>query len=247
MNRCWIVTSMMVAWSVQAADLPAQPGTAAAPVQPHAPSIESPGYVWNDVKGEQLLALEATGDATRGAYAFKVCKDCHGGDALGDAAGFYPRLAGQHATVLVKQLADIRAGRRDNPKMYPYASEHSISSEQIADIAAYLNGLPVPPEHGQGPGGDLALGERLYKADCASCHGRTGEGKADEFYPKLSDQHYAYLLRQTYEIRDGVRRNAQPDMVDAVKPYSDAEIIAVIDYVSRFPTKDNSGTLQQKR
>jgi cytochrome c553 len=239
---------MMVAWSVQAADLPAQPGTAdatdkpataAVPVQPHASGIESPGYVWNEVKGEELLALKATGDATRGAYAFKVCKNCHGSDALGDAAGFYPRLAGQHATVLVKQLADIRAGRRDNPKMYPYATDHAISSEQIADIAAYLQSLPVPVEHGQGPGGDLALGARLYKKDCETCHGPAGEGKADKFYPKVSGQHYAYLLRQAYEIRDGVRRNAKPDMVDAIKPYSDAEVIAVIDYISRFPVTDN--------
>ncbi len=249
MNRNLIFATLLGVWSVQAADQPTPPAPAtvhetapvaeAVPVQPHAPGIESPGYVWNDIKGEELLALKATGDATRGADAYIVCQGCHGSDALGDAAGFYPRLAGQHASVLIKQMADVRAGRRDNPKMYPFATEHVVSTQEIADIAAYLHSLPVPPTHGQGPGADLTGAADLYKKDCETCHGPAGQGKGDKFYPKLADQHFAYLVRQALALRDGLRRNANPDMVEAIKPYTDAEVVAVIDYVSRLPAPGN--------
>ena len=230
-----LAASLTLAWALPAAPLGAQPG---ADAQPRAAGIESPDYVWNEQKGEELIALKATGDVTRGTYAFMVCKKCHGAEALGDEAGFYPRLAGQHATVLIKQLTDVRAGRRDNPKMYPYANQHVISSQQIADIAAYLQAQPVPPEHGQGPGGDLGEAERLYKKDCKSCHGADGQGKANKFSPKLADQHYAYLLRQSLDIRNGVRRNANPDMVRAFRGYSDADVAAVCDYLSRLPSPE---------
>ncbi|AGA91312.1 cytochrome c553 [Thioflavicoccus mobilis 8321] len=247
MNRHLIIGALVVGCALQAGGpvgrslaAPAVGDAAAkdAARQPRAPGIESPDYVWNEVEGEELRALRATGDPVRGAYAYKLCRNCHGNDAAGDAAGFYPRLAGQHATVLIKQLADVREGRRDNPKMYPFATEHSISTQQIADIAVYLQGLPVDPEHGRGIGGDMSEGARLYEDDCEVCHGLAGEGDADAFYPKLADQHYAYLTRQAFDIRDGVRRNANPEMVEAIERYTDQQILAVINYVSWLDGRD---------
>ena len=35
----------------------------------------------------------------------------------------------------------------------------------------------------------------------------------------IAGQHYKYLLRQMTEIRDGKRRNANPDMVKIIKKY----------------------------
>lgn len=234
MNRLSLMLLMLAAWSVHSEDaLP--PAAEAVPQQPYAPGIESPGYIWNEVKGEELLALRAKGDAGHGKAAFIVCEGCHGSDALGDEAGFYPRLAGQQASVLIKQLADLRAGTRDNPKMYPFANEHVISTHELADIAVFLHGLPVPESHGKGPGSDLARGAELYKRDCETCHGSVGQGSEQKFYPRLNGQHYKYMLRQVLDIRDGVRRNANPDMVDSVKGYTDGDVEAVIDHVSRLP------------
>lgn len=236
MNRSSIFAVSMLACSVQAADTQA-PAASDLPQQPFAPGIESPGYVWNEVKGEELMALRAKGDPANGKAAFIICEGCHGPDAPGDEAGFYPRLSGQHASVLIKQLADVRAGRRDNPKMYPFASEHVITPQEMADIAMYLYGLPIPEKHGQGAGTDLALGKKLYRQDCETCHGEAGEGSEQKFYPRVQGQHYKYLLRQAFDIRDGVRRNANPDMVKAIKEYSDSDIEAVTDYISRMPAK----------
>ncbi|MFD2113816.1 c-type cytochrome [Thiorhodococcus fuscus] len=236
MNRYLILTLLLIASSIHADDETANHVTDV-PEQPYAPGIESPGYIWNDLKGEELLALRAKGDAARGKAAFIVCEGCHGSQALGDEAGFYPRLAGQHASVLIKQLTDVREGRRDNPKMYPFASQHVITTQEVADIAAYLHSLPVPESHGQGPGVDLDRAASLYRKDCRVCHKTHGEGDAEQFYPRLNGQHYQYLLRQALDIRDGVRRNANPDMVEAIKPYSDDEIEQVIDYISRMPVE----------
>ncbi len=43
-------------------------------------------------------------------------------------------------------------------------------------------------------------------------------------------QHYKYLLRQMTEIRDGHRRNANPDMVKIIKKYDNKQLIAISAY-----------------
>jgi cytochrome c553 len=48
----------------------------------------------------------------------------------------------------------------------------------------------------------------------------------------LAGQHYKYLLRQMTEIRDGKRRNANPDMVTIIKKYDNAQLVAISAYQS---------------
>ena len=204
-------------------------------VQPKASGIEAPDYVWNAMQGEKYLALGAKGDVLRGEISYEVCQGCHRAGARGRPDGSYPRLAGQHTSVLIKQMTDVRAGRRDNPKMYPFANQHVIGPQDIADIAVYLQALPVTPDNGKGPGTDLEKGKALYGKDCETCHRMDGEGNSPKFFPRVSGQHYKYLLREGLFIRDGKRRNANPKMVEAVKAYSNADLEAVSDYMSRFP------------
>lgn len=190
---------------------------------------------WNDIKGEQLAALKAKGDPARGEAAFEPCQGCHRKDASGRTSGSYPRLSGQHATVLIKQIADIRAGRRLNPKMEPFIEDHVITPYEIADIAAYLQGLPILVENGKGPGTGVAAGKQIYDRDCVKCHGGKGEGSAEQFYPMVAAQHYRYLLREMQFIRDGDRKNSNPDMVKVIKPYATTDLEALADYMAQFP------------
>ena len=182
--------------------------------------------VWNELKG----------DPARGAEAFVICQGCHKHGATGTSSGAYPRLAGQHATVLIEQMTDIRSGARKNPKMERFSDEHVLTTQEIADIAAYVQALPIPPNLGRGPGNALERGKALYVKDCASCHGDQGEGKAENFYPLVAGQHYKYLLREARYIRDGSRGNANPDMVKVIKSYSDDDLEAVSDYMSGLVT-----------
>lgn len=190
---------------------------------------------WNEIKGELKTALETKGDPVRGAAAFEPCQGCHRQDASGRVSGAYPRLSGQHATVLMKQIADIRSGRRSNPKMEPFIGDHVLTPYEIADIAVYLQGLPISKENGKGSGTCGVSGKPLYDKDCAICHGGVGEGSAEKFYPMVAAQHYRYLLREVQFIRDGDRRNANPDMIKVIKPYSTCDMEAVADYMSQFP------------
>jgi cytochrome c553 len=196
-------------------------------------TAQTPG--WTDLTEELQQAMKVKGDPARGAAEFEPCIGCHREDASGRTSGAYPRLAGQHASVLMKQITDIRAGRRANPKMEPFIDDHVLSPYQIADLGAYLQGLPVSDANGKGPGKAIQRGRQLYERDCTVCHGERGEGDGPRFYPELAAQHYRYLLREEYFIRDGDRHNANPEMVRVIKPYAAADLEAVADYLAQLP------------
>ncbi|HHB81509.1 MAG TPA: c-type cytochrome [Aliiroseovarius sp.] len=190
---------------------------------------------WNQGGGEQDEALGLTPDHENGIYTYEVCSACHQLNGWGLDDGTFPQLAGQHVDVIIKQLADIRAQNRDNPTMYPFALPQEIGGAQsIMDVATYISNLPMNPQNGVGPGTDLERGEALYKENCVRCHGENGEGSNEKFYPRIHGQHHNYLVRQFQWIRDGKRRNANPDMVKQIAGFSDADMNAVLDYVSRL-------------
>ncbi|MFO1376843.1 MAG: c-type cytochrome [Steroidobacteraceae bacterium] len=195
--------------------------------------IESQGYVWNAQEGEKIEALHKTGNVENGKDAYEVCGACHLPSGAGRPDGTFPQLAGQHTTVLIKQMADIRAGLRDNPTMYPFAIS-LVDPQELADAAAYIESLCIPVDHGKYEGADAALqvarGKDLYEKECRTCHGANGEGDKAKFYPVIAGQHYKYLLRQMTAIRDGKRRNANPDMVKVIKNYDDAQLVAISAY-----------------
>lgn len=203
-------------------------------------SISTATLAWNESGGEKDEALHLTPDLENGMDVYEVCSACHLPEGWGTEEGTFPQLAGQHRRVLVKQLADIRSHNRDNPTMYPFALPESIGDAQaLADVTAYIEKLPMNPEWGKGPWGpetpEFAKGEKLFADNCVKCHGPDGMGNAEKFYPRINGQHYKYMLRQFEWIRDGKRRNANPDMVSQIKGFSDDDMKQVINYVSWHP------------
>jgi len=195
---------------------------------------------WNEEGGEKDEALELVPDLENGRDVYEVCAACHLLEGWGTEDGTFPQLAGQLTAVAIKQLADIRELNRDNPTMYPFALPQAIGGPQsIADVSAYIELLPMNPANGKGEWAEgtpqFAKGQKLYKDNCVQCHGEIGEGNAEKFYPLILGQHYKYMLRQFEWIRDGKRRNANPDMVKQIEGFSDDDMKAVINYVSRIP------------
>ncbi len=208
----------------------AAPALAAGP----APAQNKTASGWMQ-ESEREEALELKGDVARGKDIYEVCSACHMPNGWGMQDGTFPQLAGQHTTVTIKQLSDIRAGNRDNPTMYPFALPSEIGGTQaIADVAAYMATLPMTPYQGVGPGNRLDVGAKLYKENCERCHGAHGEGDAAKFYPRLEGQHYNYLVRQFEWIKEGKRRNANPEMVKQIQEISKEDMDAILDYTSRL-------------
>ncbi len=207
--------------------------------------LSSQAFAWLEHAGERDEALRLKPDHENGIEVFEVCSACHLTEGWGSRDGTFPQIAGQHQSVLVKQLADIREGNRDNPTMYPFAKPESIGGPQaMADVTAYISRLPMNPDNGKGswkPGTpEWKEGEQLFKDNCVKCHGEHGEGNAEKFYPRIQGQHYLYMVRQFQWIRDGKRRNANPDMVKQIKTFTNDQMKKVINYVSwiRVPKED---------
>jgi cytochrome c553 len=189
--------------------------------------------------GDLDKAMTLEPDLENGLDVYVVCSACHMPEGWGVEEGTFPQLAGQHRSVLIKQLADIRSRNRDNPTMYPFSLPESIGDEQaVADVAAYIEQLKMNPENGKGEWKEgtpeYEAGKKLFKTNCVQCHGEEGEGNAEKLYPKIQGQHYNYMVRQIEWILNGKRRNANPDMVKIIKGFSKEEIAHVINYASRI-------------
>lgn len=165
----------------------------------------------------------------------QVCAACHGADG-NSAVAMYPKLAGQHAAYLNKQLSDFKSGQRKNPVMTPIAA--TLSKEDMAQLSTYFNAqtpkLGTAKSNGHG-----SAGEKIYQAGiaglnvpaCASCHGPAGAGIPVQF-PRLAGQHADYTVAQLKLFRSGERGNDPASMMRMVAAkMSDQDMAAVADYI----------------
>ena len=123
---------------------------------------------WNEGGGEKDEAVNLEPDLENGRDVYEVCAACHLPEGWGTEDGTFPQLAGQSRAVLIKQMADIREGNRDNPTMYPFALPRAIGDAQaLADVTGYIETLPMNPEPGVGEWGpdtpEFAEGKALYE------------------------------------------------------------------------------------
>jgi cytochrome c553 len=139
------------------------------------------------------------------------CFMCHGLDGVGDFAGAFPRLTGQAAFYLYKQLIDYASEGRPHDVMTPIARR--MSDPQMANVAFYYSKLDEP--YARRPEVEpevLARGRRiaedgLPKADvqaCNFCHGADGAGDPPLF-PYLAGQYAPYAELQMQLFKRGIR------------------------------------------
>jgi cytochrome c553 len=174
-------------------------------------------------------------DPQRGAVLYAPCAACHGADGAGVPAGSTPRIAGQHYSVLLKQLSDFRTGRRQDFRMSERADQHHLAdSRDLEDLAAYVHGLPAGGTPGMGDGSRATVGARIFGRQCASCHRADGSGDEQRVVPRLAGQHYSYLVRQMYDVVDRRRTNLDKVHTDKLAPLNYDEVRGIADYLSRI-------------
>jgi cytochrome c553 len=179
-------------------------------------------------------AVRSRPNLDRGATLFKECATCHGASGGGAPDGSIPRIAGQHFNVLVRQLVDYRHNERWDVRMEHYAGRRLLAdSQSIADVAGYVSQLSRDQPRRVGDGELVKRGSALYAVRCASCHGRDGEGSESEVVPRISGQHYDYLLRQMYDAVDGRRPNFSAAHVRLLGKLDRDELVGLADFLSR--------------
>ena len=186
---------------------------------------------------EFRAAVQLEPNFEHGAELFKACATCHQVDGSGSADGTIPVIAGQHVSVLVKQMVDFRHDRRWHARMREAAKQHELGGAQdILDVASFAAGLkrPAPREGGTGDGKSVHEGQIVYYRECESCHGRLGEGDLRTLRPRLAGQHYLYLLKQLYDTASLTRPGMDEMHVNRISALSDKERAGVADYLSRL-------------
>lgn len=185
------------------------------------------------------VAVTADGSADRGAQLAASCAACHGQHGEGLAASGFPRLAGQPAVYLVKQLHDFANGSRVSAVMSPFAQ--TLSEQAMVDIGTYYENLSAPPTApqpaaaGSTQGATLAnIGSaKLGVPACANCHGPNGRGEPPAV-PYLAGQHANYIAAQIEAWRKGTRHNDGGDqMAGVARSLSVEEIEAVAAHFAR--------------
>jgi cytochrome c oxidase subunit 2 len=89
----------------------------------------------------------AEGNAERGKTFFAVCTTCHGANGEGMKEMNAPKIAGQEASYLVRQLQNFKAGIRGSDARDVYGRQMAPivqvlpDDQAIEDIAAYLSSL----------------------------------------------------------------------------------------------------------
>lgn len=186
---------------------------------------------------EFRAAAKLTPDRLHGAKLFETCAACHGPAGRGTADGAIPAIAGQHGSVILKQLVDFRHDRRWDERMQHFTDRHQLPTAQdLTDVAAYAASLPRFPSTTEGIGDGTALteGASVYFRVCEACHGPLGQGDVLRLRPRLAGQHYEYLVRQLTETAAGARPGMDPAHVERLRRLTPAQIRGIADYLSRM-------------
>ena len=180
--------------------------------------------------------LLAQGDPAAGQAKSALCGSCHGVDG-NSLMAMNPKLAGQSARYMVKQLQEFKSGARESAIMASMVL--SLSDQDMEDIAAWYSSQQSTIQ-GANPE-SIELAERLYRAGnseiavaaCSACHSPTGKGNAPAGFPLLSGQHAEYTLQQLKNFRSGARQNDGSAMMrTVVERLTDKELEALASYVS---------------
>ena len=192
--------------------------------------------------GTALAQDTAKADPAQGKkIVTQVCAACHGPNG-NSVAPANPKLAGQFAEYLYKQLTNFKAqggkkAERESPIMAGMVA--NLSDADMKNVAAYFSEQTLKPDVAEDKN-LAAIGQKLYRGGnaatgvvaCAGCHGPSGAGIPTQ-YPHIAGQYAEYVETQLKAFRSGARANDPNGMMRGVTArMTDDEIKAVAQYVA---------------
>ncbi|GAB2182599.1 c-type cytochrome [Denitratisoma sp. agr-D3] len=178
------------------------------------------------------------------AIAATVCVACHGADGNSTIAA-NPKLAGQHADYIAKQLREFKSGARNNAVMLGMAS--GLSEDDMRNLGAWFASQEQKGDSAKNRD-TVEFGQKLFRAGnaskglpaCAGCHGPAGAGIPAQ-YPRIGGQFADYIEAQLKAFREagtnpnpvnGRANDPNKMMRGVAAKMTDYEIKAVADYVA---------------
>ncbi|MCB4364407.1 cytochrome c4 [Hydrogenophaga taeniospiralis] len=162
------------------------------------------------------------------------CFLCHG--AQGESTSeIFPRLAGQHAEYITKQLTAFKNGQRKSTAMSEMVAK--LTPDEMVALGKYYEKMSIPREDPKDP--QLAAVGRyiFYNGNkfsgvpaCVSCHGANAEGAAN--LPRLATQFSGYIHTQLKSFNKRERTNDNAVMHVVAEKMTELEMAAVAEYVS---------------
>ncbi|MBT9554122.1 MAG: cytochrome c4 [Hydrogenophaga sp.] len=162
------------------------------------------------------------------------CFLCHG--AQGESTSeIFPRLAGQHAEYIAKQLTAFKSGQRKSTAMVEMVSK--LTPDEMLALGRYYEKMSIPREEPKDPQ-LAAMGRYIFHHGnkfsgvpaCVACHGMAAEGTAT--LPRLATQFSGYIHTQLKSFNKRERTNDNAVMHAVVEKMTELEMAAVAEYVS---------------
>lgn len=179
--------------------------------------FKDPAAVANVAPRKVMPVAAITEEVIAGKAKAASCAACHGADGNSPVA-IYPKLAGQSADYIVKQLQEFKAGTRKDPVMAPMAA--ALSEQDMLEIASYFAAqkLNVAELAGSDIGQKLYFGGHVKRkiTACVACHGADGKGMNKAGFPTIAGQNEAYLKAQLLKFKNGERSNDYNTMMQSV-------------------------------
>ncbi|MGB4359599.1 MAG: c-type cytochrome [Rhodoferax sp.] len=162
------------------------------------------------------------------------CFLCHGENGE-SASEVFPKLAGQHADYIAKQLDNFKTGKRKSTAMADMSGR--LTADEMLALGQYFESKPAAPEAVKDT--DLAaVGRYIFHTGntysgvpaCASCHGKDGFGTVN--LPRLAGQYASYIETQLTLFNQRERTNDNAVMHAIVSKMTPLEMAAVAAYIS---------------
>jgi cytochrome c553 len=163
-----------------------------------------------------------------------VCFVCHGMEGESSSEVF-PRLAGQHAEYITKQLDNFKSGKRKSTAMGDMVAK--LTPGEMLALGRYFETQKAhvePPKDSE-----LAqVGRYVYNhgnrysgvAACIGCHGPQALGTP--VMPRLAGQFASYLEEQLKQFNQRERNNDNAVMHSIAAKMTPFEMAAVAEYLS---------------